>query len=164
LIRIQEVSNCVRGTLNPTMLEILTNTDQQRVRVHVVIGTGELSLYFTVYYGVIHNGGRVYTLTEAIKEIIWLQGLLDDLEIEHEFLKIHCDSLSAIYLAKYRVYHAQTKHIDARFHSVREILDEGDIELKKMITKDNFADMLTKVDTRTKFNYPKNLLRTSQAH
>jgi len=39
-------------------------------------------------------------MTEAMKEAIWLQGLLDDLGIKHDLLKINCDSMSAIYLAK----------------------------------------------------------------
>ena len=74
-------------------------------------------------------------MTEVMKEAIWLQGLLDDLRIEQNLLKINCDSMSAIYLAKNRVYHARTKHIDVRFHFVQEILDEGDIELQKVHTK-----------------------------
>jgi len=84
-------------------------------------------------------------MTEAMKEAIWLQGLLDDLRIEQDLLKINCDSMSAIYLAKNQVYHARTKHIDVRFHFVLEILDEGDIELLKIHTKENPADMLTNV-------------------
>jgi len=40
------------------------------------------------------------TLTEALKEAIWLQGLMDDLGIEQDFLLVHCDNMSAIYLAK----------------------------------------------------------------
>ena len=40
------------------------------------------------------------SMTEAIKEEIWLQGLLDDLGIDQDLLKINCDSMSAIYLAK----------------------------------------------------------------
>ena len=65
-------------------------------------------------------------ITEAIKGTIWLQGLLNDLKIDQDLLKINCDSMSAIYLAKYQVYHARTKHIDIRFHFVQEILDEDD--------------------------------------
>ena len=67
-------------------------------------------------------------MTEAMKETIWLQGLLDDLEIDHDLLKINCDSMSVIYSAKNQVYHARMKHINVRFHFIREILDEGDIE------------------------------------
>jgi len=64
-------------------------------------------------------------MTETMNEAIWLQGLLDDLGIDQDLLKINCDNMSAIYLAKNQVYHARTKHIDIRFHFVREILDKG---------------------------------------
>ena len=60
-------------------------------------------------------------MTEAMKEAIWLQGI-DDLKIDWDLLKINCGSISAIYLAKNQVYHERTKHIDIRFHFVREIL------------------------------------------
>ena len=76
-------------------------------------------------------------MTEAMKEAIWLQGLLDDLGIDQYLLKINCDSMSAIYLAKNHVYHARMKNIDVRFHFIRKILDEGDIEVKKIHTKEN---------------------------
>ena len=71
-------------------------------------------------------------MTEAMKEAIWLQGLLDDLGIDQDLLKINCDNMSDVYLAKNQVYDARTKHIDVRFHFVREILDDGDIELLKI--------------------------------
>ena len=87
-----------------------------------------------------------------------LQGLLDDLRIDQDPLKINYDSMSAIYLAKNQVYHARTKHIDIRFYFVREILDEGDIELQKIYTNENPADMLTKVVSGVKFAHCKELL------
>jgi len=74
-------------------------------------------------------------MTEGMKETIWLQGLLDDLVIDQDLLKINCNSMCAIYLAKNKVYHVKTKQIDIRFQFVKEILDEGDIELKKIHTK-----------------------------
>ena len=49
------------------------------------------------------------------------------------------------------------KHIDVRFHFVREIPDEGDIELLKIHTKENLADMLTKVVSGVKFTHCKEL-------
>jgi len=39
-------------------------------------------------------------LTVAVREAIWLQGLMNDLGIEQDFLRVHCDNMSAIYLAK----------------------------------------------------------------
>jgi len=97
-------------------------------------------------------------MTETMKEVIWLQGLLDDLEIDQDLLKINCDSMSAIYLTKNQVYYGRTKHNDVRFHFVWEILDEGDIELQKIHTKENPADMLIKIVSRVKFTHCKELL------
>jgi len=57
-----------------------------------------------------------------------------------------------------QVYHAKTKHINVRFDFVREILDGGDIELLKVHTKENPADMLTKVVSGVKFAHCKELL------
>jgi len=93
-----------------------------------------------------------------MKEAIWFQGLLDDLGIDQDLLKINYDSMSAIYLVKNQVYHVRTKHIDVRFRFVQEILDEGDIELQKIHKKENPADMLTKIILRVKFAHCNELL------
>ena len=80
------------------------------------------------------------------------------MRVDQDLLKINCDSMSAIYLAKNQVYHARTKHIDVRFHFVRKILEEGDIELLKIHTSENPADMLTKVILEGKFAHCNELL------
>ena len=97
-------------------------------------------------------------MTKAIKGAIQHQGLLDNLEIDQDLLKINCDSMSAIYLANNQVYHVRTKHNDVRYHFVWEILDEGDIELQKIHTKENSGDMLTKVVSGVKFAHCNKLL------
>ncbi|KAM1146650.1 hypothetical protein TB2_037939 [Malus domestica] len=94
---------------------------------------------------------------EAIKEAIWIHGLIRDLGVDQKQVEVHCDSQSAIYLAKYQVHHARTKHIDVRYHFVREIVGEGEIILQKIPTKDNPADMLTKVVGVAKFVHCLNL-------
>ncbi|GMP35489.1 hypothetical protein CsSME_00007899 [Camellia sinensis var. sinensis] len=83
-------------------------------------------------------------VTEAFKEAMWLHGLIEDLGIVQKHVEVFCDSQSAICLAKNQVHHARTKHIDVRFHFIREIVNEGDILLQKIGTADNPADMLTK--------------------
>lgn len=92
-------------------------------------------------------------ITEAVKEAIWLYGLLKDLGVGQKQLEVYSDSQSAIHLAKNQVFHARTKHIDVRYHFVREILEEDEILLQKIPTKENPADMLTKVVTRAKFEH-----------
>ena len=74
-------------------------------------------------------------------------------------MKLNCNSMNVIYIVKNQVYHARTKHIDVKYHFVWDILEVDDIELKKIHTKNNPTDMLTKVISRVKFNHCKNLLR-----
>ncbi|KAI3473517.1 hypothetical protein Pfo_031396 [Paulownia fortunei] len=92
-------------------------------------------------------------VTEAVKEVIWLQSLLEDLGVGQKHIIVHCDSQSAIHLAKNQVLHARTKHINIRYHFVREILEEGNIHLQKIHTTENPADMMTKVVTTVKFKH-----------
>ena len=92
-------------------------------------------------------------MTKAVKEAIWLHGLLEELGIVQKNFSVYSDSQSAIHLAKNPVYHAFTKHIDVRHHFVQEIFNEGMILLKKVGTADNSADMMTKVVTAIKFNH-----------
>ena len=101
-------------------------------------------------------------VTEAFKEAIWLHGLIEDLGIVQEHVDVHCDSQSAICLAKNQVHHSRTKHIDVRFHFVREIMDEGDILLQKIGTADNPADMLTKCVSGIKFQHCLDLVNISR--
>ena len=55
---------------------------------------------------------KYMAVCKAIKEIIWLQGLLDE-------LGAHCDSKRALHLAKNQVYHARTKHIDVKYDTTK---------------------------------------------
>ncbi|KAH9657090.1 hypothetical protein KPL70_022912 [Citrus sinensis] len=91
--------------------------------------------------------------TEVVKKDIWLKGLLGDLRVIQENIAVFCDNQSAIFLAKNQTYHARTKHIDVKYHYVREIIEGGDVLLKKINTKDNPSDMLTKVISRVKFQH-----------
>ena len=81
----------------------------------------------------------------------WSQFGIQTNKLEH--VSIFCDSQNAIYLAKNQVHHSRTKHIDVCFHSVREIIDEQDILLKKIGTADNPADMMTKPIPLHKFKH-----------
>ena len=129
-----------------------------RVCIYLVTGTGELALYFTVYSCSVDDRSRVHGSDRDYKRGNLALGLIDDLGIEQDFLRVHYDSMSAIYLAKNQVYHTRTNHIDVKYHFVWDVLKNGDIEVK-IHTKDNLPDMLTKVVLGVKFNHCKNLFR-----
>ena len=69
---------------------------------------------------------------------------MGDLGISVEVPTLHCDSQSAIMLAKNLVFHAKTKHIDVKYHFIRDVLEDKHMELVKVHTDDNPADLLTK--------------------
>ena len=91
--------------------------------------------------------------TEAVKEAIWLKGFLGDLGVNQENIVVFCDNQSAIFLATNQTYHARTKHIDVKYHYVREIIESGVVLLRKIDIKDNPLDMLTKVISGVKFQH-----------
>ncbi|KAL0426864.1 UNVERIFIED_CONTAM: Retrovirus-related Pol polyprotein from transposon TNT 1-94 [Sesamum latifolium] len=97
-------------------------------------------------------------VAEVAKEALWLNGLAKELGVEQGGVQLHCDSQSAIYLGKNQVYHARTKHIDVRYHKIRELIASGEIILQKVHTSENAADMLTKPLNVDKFNHCLDLL------
>ena len=85
-------------------------------------------------------------LCTATQEAVWLRRLLLDIEAEPEKKPtiIREDNLSAIAIAKNPITHARTKHIDVKFHFVREALSNGCTELIYCPTEEMVADVLTK--------------------
>ena len=57
-------------------------------------------------------------LTEAAKELIWLQRLFSDFDYPQQGSALYCDSKSAIDLAKNVVFHSRTKRIEVRYHFI----------------------------------------------
>jgi hypothetical protein len=55
-----------------------------------------------------------------------------------------CDSKSAISVAKNPVLHSRTKHIEVRYHSLRENVEKGNIDIIRVRTEKQLADILTK--------------------
>ena len=91
-------------------------------------------------------------LTEASKEMIWLQRFMEELGKKQESSRLYCDSQSAIHLAKNSAFHSKTKHIQLRYHFIRSVLEDGQLKLEKIHTSQNPADMLTKAVTREKLS------------
>ncbi|GJV93371.1 retrotransposon protein, putative, ty1-copia subclass [Tanacetum coccineum] len=66
--------------------------------------------------------------------------------------------VSAIYLTKDQMFHERTKHIDVRYHFIRGVISQGDIQVQKISTHDNPADMMTKPVPSTKFEFCSSLV------
>ena len=59
-------------------------------------------------------------------------------------VRVFCDSQSALCLVQNSIYHTRTKHIDIIYHRIRELVEDGELELAKVYTKENTVDTLTK--------------------
>lgn len=82
-----------------------------------------------------------------------MKGILDELGVREQSVHIFCDSQSTLHITKHHVFHDKSKHIDVKFHFVRDIVDKGLIAMENVSTHDNVANALTKVIPSSKFNY-----------
>ena len=84
-------------------------------------------------------------VNEAAKEAKWLRGLLIELgQIEATPGLIWADNQGAIALSKNPEFHRRTKHIDARYHWVREAIEQSIVEVDYVPTGEMAADGFTK--------------------
>ena len=83
-------------------------------------------------------------LTEATKEGIYLRSLLNELGITVQTIKLKCDNQGAQKLARNPTYHNRTKHIDIRFHFIREAIEKKEVDLEYIFTEEMPADIMTK--------------------
>ncbi|GJR61822.1 retrovirus-related pol polyprotein from transposon TNT 1-94 [Tanacetum coccineum] len=98
-------------------------------------------------------------LTEAVKEAIWLKGLLEELGVELNTVAVNCDNQGAIHLSRNHVFHERTKHINVRYHFIREVLEAKTVKVLKVGTEHNVADALTKVVPGRKLQHCLELLK-----
>jgi hypothetical protein len=64
--------------------------------------------------------------TSASCQVVWLRRLLNDMShTENEPTPIFCDNTSTIALSKNHVFHKKSKHIDTRFHFIRELVNSA---------------------------------------
>lgn len=83
--------------------------------------------------------------TAVACQALWLRSLLAELMgKEPKAVKVLVDNKSAIALMKNPVFHGRSKHIDTRFHFIRECVEEGQIVLEFVRTDEQRADPLTK--------------------
>lgn len=96
---------------------------------------------------------------QTTREIMWLKTLLKELCGEHKLqVTLYVDNQSAIQIIKNPVLHKRTKHIDIKFHYVRDRYLEGSFDLKYVNTKEQLGDILTKPLPRPQFNQLRSII------
>lgn len=92
-------------------------------------------------------------LSFAAQEAIWMKQLVTDLNIScgTDSVLIFEDNQAAMCIAKNPQYHGRSKHIDIKYHFIREQIINGNIKLKYCATQDMVADIFTKALSKDKF-------------
>ncbi|GJR16749.1 putative ribonuclease H-like domain-containing protein [Tanacetum coccineum] len=86
-------------------------------------------------------------------QVLWVQNQLLDYGFNFMNTKIHIDNESTICIVKNPVYHSKTKHIEIRHHFIRDCYEKKLINVEKIHTDLNVADLLTKPFDGPRFNY-----------
>ncbi|KAJ9561787.1 hypothetical protein OSB04_006947 [Centaurea solstitialis] len=86
-------------------------------------------------------------------QIIWMRTQLRDYGFRFDKIPIYCDSKSAIAISCNPVQHTKTKHIDIRYHFIKDHVEKGTIELYFVNTEFQLADLFTKALDEKRFNF-----------
>ncbi|WMV27083.1 hypothetical protein MTR67_020468, partial [Solanum verrucosum] len=85
------------------------------------------------------------SLASIVSELIWLLGLLKEIEAEVQLLvQVYSDSKAAIQIVANPIYHERTKHIEIDCHFIRERLQQSLIKVNYLPTQEQPVDVLTK--------------------
>jgi hypothetical protein len=91
-------------------------------------------------------------VSEASCEAVWLCSLLHKLELLPDGpTTLFCDNNGAIALSFDQAFHAHVKHVDVRYHFIREQVEAKQITVRRVPSAENVSDIFTKPLTRPLF-------------
>lgn len=90
-------------------------------------------------------------LAHGTKEAVWLKRLLNELKMNCDVVPMYIDNQSAIKLAKNSDFHKRSKHIDVRFHYVRDVLNRNEIKIFYVPSENQLVDIFTKPLSKHQF-------------
>ncbi|GJR74312.1 retrotransposon protein, putative, unclassified [Tanacetum coccineum] len=92
-------------------------------------------------------------LSGCCSQILWMRSQLTDYGFQFNKIPLYCDNKSAIALCCNNVQHSRAKHIDIRYHFIKEQVENGIVELYFVRTEYQLADIFTKPLPRERFNF-----------
>lgn len=87
----------------------------------------------------------VASICVCVCQVVWLINLMKELcNEEYEVVTLMIDNIFTINLAKNLIAHGKSKHIDMRFHYLRELVSEEKMKLGYQKSEDQVPEFLTK--------------------
>nr|GEV14832.1 retrovirus-related Pol polyprotein from transposon TNT 1-94 [Tanacetum cinerariifolium] len=93
------------------------------------------------------------TVSSCCAQVLWMRTQLTDYGFFYDKVPIYCDSKSAIAISCNLVQHTHTKHIDVRYHFIKDHVEKGTIELNFIGTEYQLADLFTKSLPEARFKF-----------
>lgn len=87
-------------------------------------------------------------LCQGAKEVIFTRSLLREMgfaEYVQEPTSIYCDNQGANFMVRNPAVHKRSKHIDIKYHYIRDKYNEGSVDVEYIPSEENAADIFTKV-------------------
>ncbi|GJT12955.1 retrovirus-related pol polyprotein from transposon TNT 1-94 [Tanacetum coccineum] len=92
-------------------------------------------------------------LSGCCAQVLWMRSQLTDYGIGFNKIPMYCNNKSAIALCYNNVQHSRSKHIDIRFHFIKEQVENGVLELYFVNTEYQLADIFTKALSRERIEF-----------
>jgi hypothetical protein len=146
------------------MLQGYTNFDWERSAVErkitfecfFTLGSTMVSWCSKKHTSVVLSTAEVeyIALSVEVCEAVWLRKLLADL-FRHvlDSIVIHVDNQSCLKLSENPLFHDKSKHIDIKYHYIREMMQRKVVLVQYLPTDEQVIDVLMKPLTRMKFEY-----------
>jgi hypothetical protein len=90
------------------------------------------------------NEAKYVAATTCCSQLLWITYTMSDFGEEYTHVPLQCDNISAISVAKNPVLHSKIKHIEVRYHFLRDNVEKGKIALIHVPTHDQLSDIFTK--------------------
>ena len=91
-------------------------------------------------------------LSDCSRQVMWLKHMFNELGMPIGKIPICTDNNGAIFMGSNPIQERRIKHIDVRYHYIRERVEEGDVEILRVDTDENPSDMFTKPLGHVKFS------------
>nr|GEX88728.1 ribonuclease H-like domain-containing protein [Tanacetum cinerariifolium] len=93
------------------------------------------------------------SLSACCAQVLWMRTQLTDYGFHFDKIPMYCDSKADIAISCNPVQHSRTKHIDVRYHFIKEKVKKGIVELFFVRTEYLLADLFTKALPEERFKY-----------
>lgn len=100
-------------------------------------------------------------MSKAATETMWLHQLIMELWGRVDTPTMYCDNQAAVGISKDLRVNKRSRHINIKYHHIRELVDKNEVKVENIRTKDNVADIFTKGLPREAFNRHKQTLGVS---